>query len=288
MRLLPIPAALLLAAGSAAGDSTIDPAKHHAWSPDSGWLDFRPSAALGVDVGEAFLSGYAWSPNFGWLHLGDGTPVNGHGYSNTGGDYGVNHDGAGALSGNAWGANIGWVRFDWASPGDPNAPRINLSSGDFAGYAWSPNTGWLRLGSGRLATDAISSPDSDGDNIADAWEWENFGNLTTAGIGTDQDRDGRSDASEYGADTDPNDPASFLRIVDQAYNGALTTVIIEFSSSPSRHYRVEYDDDLSGPWTNSSLGTFSPDPGATTTRLVAFPTGSARFFRAVAVRPLAP
>jgi len=279
---------LLLAAGLAVGQSTIDPAKPHAWSPNTGWLDFRPSTALGVNVGDAFLSGYAWSPNFGWLHLGDGAPVNGYDYTNTGTDYGVNHDAGGNLSGNAWGANIGWVRFDWSSPADPNAPRINLGSGDFEGYAWSPNTGWLRLGTGRLSTDSISATDTDNDNIADAWEWENFGNLGTAGIATDTDKDGRSDASEYGADTDPNDPSSFLKITDQTYNGALTMVTLVFSSSPSRRYRIEYNDDLAGAWTDSSLGVFSPDAGATTSRLVSFPTSTARYFRAVAIRPLAP
>ena len=81
-----------------------------------------------------------------------------------------------------------------------------------------------------------------------------------------------------------------LNVVVRAFDEDLRTAQIlgEARTDAKGQYRIEYNDDLAGPWTNSSLGTFSPDPGATTTRLVTFPAGTGRFFRAVAIRPLAP
>ena len=38
---------LLLTAALAGAQSTIDPAKPHAWSPNTGWIDFRWSASHG-------------------------------------------------------------------------------------------------------------------------------------------------------------------------------------------------------------------------------------------------
>src|SRR6187402_3513299 len=108
----------------AGAQSTIDPALKHAWSANTGWINFRWSATDGVVIGERFLSGYAWAANTGWIHAGDGTPVNGHTYANNSAtDYGVNHDGAGNLSGYAWSANTGWVNFGWAAANDPNRPH---------------------------------------------------------------------------------------------------------------------------------------------------------------------
>jgi hypothetical protein len=52
----------------------------------------------------------------------------------------------------------------------------------------------------------IRDRDTDGDHIPDAWEYRYFGNLTTAGIGTDFDGDGLTDLREYEiefSDTDP-------------------------------------------------------------------------------------
>ena len=54
------------------------------------------------------------------------------------------------------------------------------------------NAGWINLGTNQLRTDAMFGVDSDGDAISDAWELEQFGTLITAGIGTDQDGDGRA------------------------------------------------------------------------------------------------
>jgi len=275
-------------------DSTIDSTNKYAYSANGGWLNWKwdTSTPQGAVVTGSLLSGFIYSANFGWINLGDGSPTNGHSYTQTAGEFGVNFSNVGNLSGYAWGANIGWINFGWASTSDTSRPRINLLDGTFSGFAWSSNTGWINLATGLLTTNSIQSPDSDFDDIADHWERLQFGNLTTATNTSDSDKDGVTDLNEYLADTDPKDAASYLKIVSQTYNAGLTQITLEFTTTPSRFYRIEYDDDLgitpSGTWTNSALGTFAPDTGSTTTKMVTFPTGTKKFFRAVVIRPLTP
>lgn len=271
--------------------STINATNKFAYSANTGWLNFRPSAADGVVVGEAYLSGHAYGANFGWMNLGDGSPVNGHTYANTSAtDCGVNHDGTGNLSGYAYGANIGWINFGWAAANDPNRPRFDLSSGQFLGFAYSANTGWINLGTDDLYTDSMTSPDADSDGIADAWEMQKFGNLSLAGIGTDKDGDGQSDAAEYAADTNPNSAGDYLRIVSQTYNAGITQVTLQIATTrPTRTYRIESSTTLLNAGPGAWMMVISPffaDPGTTTTKIVSFAAINARFFRAVADKPL--
>jgi len=278
-----------LLAGSVVAQTTINSGRAFAYGANIGWINFRGDDANGVRVGEFFLSGFAYGANVGWINLGSGAPSNGFSYNNTSTtDCGVNHDGAGNLSGFAYGANIGWINFGWAAPNDPNRPTFNLTTGQFSGFAYGANVGWINLGAGYLATDRIAGADTDGDGIDDAWEMHWFGSLGVAGVGTDFDHDGVSDAAEAVADTDPTNPNDFLRIVSQSYAGGMTQVALQFTSSPARLYRLEHKADLTGTWEDSGLGTFSPDAGAMTTRDFSFPTGPHHFFRAVAVKPLAP
>lgn len=274
--------------------STVSASAKQLYSANAGWIDARPSARFGLKVGEYFLSGWLSAPNFGWISVGDGTPTNGHAYANAPAapdDYGVNLDATGALSGYAFSANIGWINFGWAAPNDPNRPRINLATGAFSGYVYSANVGWLSFNSIELRTTSIERPDTDIDAMTDAWERENFGNLSAAGLGTDDDKDGQSDAAEYLAGTDPRDAADYFRIVSQTVNNGLTTVTLEFTSSEARRYRIEYTSQLAaaGSWTDSPLGAFAPDAGVRTTRSFTIPApAAARFFRAVAILPLTP
>ena len=155
----------------------------------------------------------------------------------------------------------------------------------FSGFAYGANIGWINLGTGYLTLTSITRPDTDGDGIDDTWEMKWFGNLTTAGVGTDFDHDGVSDAAEAIADTDPLDARDYLRIVQQTYANGSTQVTLVFTTSPARLYRIEQSTDLVT-WSDSGLGVFAPDSGATTTRTFSFPSGAVHFFRAVAQRPL--
>ena len=274
--------------------SSIDPAAPYAYSANAGWINLRADGANGVRVGECFLSGKAYAANFGWIDCGSGAPANGHTYANTSAaDFGVNRTDLGLLSGYAYSANTGWINFGWSTDLlDSNTPVVDPVTGDFSGYAYSANLGWINLGAGYLKTASIARPDTDGDGMPDAWEQQRFGNLTKASISTDSDGDGQSDAAEYAADTDPNNPASFLKIVSHTYSNGQTQVALRFTAQPTRLYRIQESVDLKT-WNTittavggASLDPFEADTGTETTKNVSF-TGNARhFFRVVTALPL--
>ena len=283
----------LLALGTTAtSQTTINGTNKYAYGANTGWLNCRPSAPDGVVVGEAFLSRQIYAANFGWITVGDGTPDNGHTYSNTSAtDTGVNHNGTGTLTGYAYGANIGWVNFGWAAANDPNRPHFDLLSGQFTGYAYSANTGWINL-AGNLTTDTLACPDSDRDGMADAWEVQKFGNLPTAGVGTDRDKDGQSDAAEYAADTNPNDAGEYLRITVVVRDVAASQIYIQVATTrPTRRYRIQTSTTLNaGPGTWVAVGGdfLASDGVLYTTRALPFPVpaGPRQFYRVVAEKPL--
>ncbi len=270
-----------------AAQTTISATDRYAYAANAGWIDFRPSAADGVRVTETYLTGKAYAANFGWIDFGDGSPDNGHAYTNTSAtDFGVNLSSAGQLIGSAWSANTGWITFEPAQ----GRPRLSFLTGKLSGLAWSPNMGWIALDtpSSDLATTTLVCPDTDGDGLADAWEMLHFGRLTTATVTSNTDGDRFTDASEFAAGTDPRDPASWLRIVSQEYDSGLKSGKLEFTSETNRLYRIEHAADPAGAWTLSTSGTFAPDNDKTTTAKLSFPAGARRFFRVVAVKPLQP
>ena len=277
----------LICAGSAAAQSTVSSAASFAHAANAGWIELRPSAADGVQLSETYLSGKAYAANFGWIDLGDGSPENGHAYSNTsGGDHGVNLAADGSLSGYAYAANIGWIVFEQVH----GKPKLDLLTGAITGHAYAPNAGWIALDTAvsDLVTLVLLRPDSDGDGIADAWEELHFDNLTTATALSDSDGDGASDLEEYEAGSDPENAGSLFRIVSHSFGSGGSSIALTFTTFPGRLYRLEHDADLSGPWTDSPLGTFSPDTGDLTKRQFVIPGGGARFVRAIAVKPLEP
>jgi hypothetical protein len=281
MRSILLPSLALLALPAALSAQST-----YAYAANAGWVDVAPRADGRLHVARTFFSGYLYSANIGWIFMGNGTPAVNSKYSNNyADDCGVNHDDAGNLSGYAYSANVGWINFGWAGLNDPNRPSYDPDSGEFHGYAYGANIGWVNLGSGDLSSNRV---DTDHDGIDDAWEQQWFGNLTKAGIGTDADGDGQSDAAEAAADTDPLDPKDYLKIISSTYNGGFTTVTLQFTTQPTRQYRIEHSTDL-GTWTNSPLGTFNPDNGTYSIRsFINFAAGPRRFFRVAAVRPLAP
>lgn len=273
---------------AARGQSTISAIDHSAYAANAGWIDFMPSLANGVSVTDTWLAGYAYAANFGWVFFGDGSPDNGHTYSNASAtDCGVNVALDGKLTGYAYGANIGWINFEQVR----GQPYLGLPKGIFGGSAYSANLGWISLSTSfsNLATLSISRPDTDNDGIADGWEMYYFGNLTTANATSDGDGDGSFDLTEYRAGTLPQDPASSLRIVSHVYSNGYTQADITFTSVATRYYRLEYDEDLVAPWTNSAFGTFLAAGATTTKSLDGLSAVPRRFFRAVAIGlPTAP
>jgi hypothetical protein len=278
------------------GASTINTTNAYAWGANIGWTNWRPSAADGVVIGEFICSGYVYGANVGWINIGNGIPTNHIQYSNTSStDFGVNYGtdstqpGYGILRGYAYGANIGWINFE--ATGNP---RVRFSDGALEGYAYSANCGWINLGDPtehNLKTDSIAMGlDSDGNGVADAWEYLYFGHLLGAAANQDTDGDGMTDLQEYLEGTNPLLAGDRLRIVSISTNSGGTSSPLTWTSTVGRLYAIDTATvlSLSPPtaWTDSGLGTIYPDAGTQTTRAVTEPTSTKRFFRIRAIRPL--
>jgi hypothetical protein len=294
----------LLSTGLLAVDSTINTntTQQSSYGANIGWMNWRANTTNGAVVGEFVLSGNIWGANVGWINLGTGNPTNGIQYTNLStNDFGVNNGGAnnlssGELSGYAYGANIGWLVFTNRSAAGPllssEVPKIDLASGRFTGFAYGANVGWISLSNAQafVKTDTcIAGADTDGDGIADAWELQYAGNLTTlSGAGHDQDGDGVSDVDEYLADTNPMQQNDNLRITAVSANSGGTTSTVTWTSRPTRLYQVQSRESLvTGAWsTNTPPGLVAPDAGTLTTRDAPGNVTTQRFFRVQAIRPL--
>ncbi len=99
--------------------------------------------------------------------------------------------------------------------------------------------------------------DTDGDGLSDQEELTGEDNALTepnpAGHTTDPnaadtDGDGAADGAEALAGTDPNDPASTFRVTNASGTG--TGFRIEWTATPGRDYRVQFRDQMTGPWSN--------------------------------------
>jgi hypothetical protein len=276
--------------------STINTTNAYAWGANIGWTNWRPSATDGVVIGEFVCSGYVWGANVGWIHMGDGTPTNNIQYSNTSGtDYGINYSvdspqpGYGILRGLAYGANIGWINFE--ATGNP---RVRFTDGALEGYAYSANCGWINLGDmsqHNLKTDHIAmGTDSDGDGMADAFEYLSFGGLGHTGT-ADSDGDGMSDLQEYQEGTVPTQANAGLRITNILKNPppmSSTSTDLTWSSTTGRLYSIETTLDLTIAFApDGTYGTpFAPDAGISTTKMLVESSSTKRYFRVKSVRPL--
>jgi hypothetical protein len=278
---------------SARATSTINATNNSAWGANIGWTNWLPSAADGVVIGEFVCSGYVYGANIGWINMGSGTPTNHIQYLQGAGDTGVNYmidpmqPGVATLRGYAYGANIGWINFE--SNGNP---RLSLFTGTFSGYAYSANCGWINLNDvlGKVQTDHVAmGVDTDMDGIADAFEYQYFGNLTTANGTSDNDHDGMTDLQEYLDGTNPMVPNTALRVTALSANPGGTSSVLTFTSTAARLYQIETTTDLLSMWMlDTNFGTFAPDamPGTSTSKMLTETTSSKRFFRVRAIRPL--
>jgi hypothetical protein len=286
-------AGCLLTFPAATATTTIDVVQKHGWSGNLGWTNWRDPAATGAAVGEYVCTGHVWSANCGWIHLGDGTPANGIRYSNAGSDFGVNveppHSAGGQsmakLRGYAYGANIGWIRFE-----DIGNPMVSLLTGRLSGHAWSANCGWLSLGDAAwfvATTTLLPGADSDGDGIADAYEYEYTqpDSLTMLSAVGDFDGDGTPDVEEYEAGTDPVSSQSKLRTTVFRIVGGNSTLTWE--SVAGRTYRITSSTTMLPESWSVLLDGIVAD-GSTTSRAVAAAASAERFFRVEVYRPLVP
>jgi len=267
-------------------DTTIDPANKYAYGANIGWVNAEADTTNGAVIGLAFCEGYMYGANVGWIHLGDGAPVNGVAYANDSAtDYGINHDGLGSLTGYAYGANIGWINFEQTY----GKPQIDLLTGNLSGYIYGANVGWISLSNAfaYVRTQTLGTgPDSDNDNIPDAWEYGHTNTLLVLN-GGDSDGDGVMDLDEYDADTDPFDDGDYLRITDFVPDG--TTNYVTWPVKTTRLYTLRHTLALTNTvaWTMTS-SSFIPPSGPEVTETVPGITDTNRFYRVLAAPPLSP
>jgi hypothetical protein len=275
--------------------STINATNAYAWGANIGWTNWLPSPANGVVIGEFICSGYIYGANVGWINIGNGNPVNHIQYQNNSAtDFGINYQldptqpGFAILRGYAYGANIGWINFE-----NLGNPRVSLFTGTLTGYAYSANCGWINLNDalGKVQTDHIAmGVDSDGNGIADAWEYQYFGGLLgAAGANADPDHDGLTNLQEYLDGTSPIISTDRLRITAFATNSAGTSSPITWTSTTARLYVIETKPDLlQATWDlDPTFGVaFAPDAGTTTMRTPTAATATKRFYRVRSIRPV--
>jgi hypothetical protein len=298
MRNLAFLFALLVLSPSAPAASTIDLTNQYAWGANIGWTNWRPdfdgTNTEGVIVGEFICSGNVYASNVGWINLGGGAPVNHIQYQNNSAtDFGVNYSvdstqpGVGILRGFAYGANIGWVNFE--ATGNP---RVSLFTGTFSGYAYSANCGWINLNdlNGKVQTDHIAmGVDTNGNGIADAWEYLYFGGLLAPGQqNTSPNGNGMTLLQDYQDGINPTLPNTGLVITAYTTNAGGTSSSVTFTSTTSRLYTIEVNTDLTMPlsWADSGLGVFAPDASTKTTRIVLQASATKRFYRVKTMRPV--
>jgi len=271
------------------------PAYRFTYAANFGWLNWRtnPLAADAPVIETTMAHGQVYAANVSWIDLGDGKPSLSTGYTQTGGDIGVNHDGAGALSGYAYGANIGWISFD---PTIASPPRVDLVTGALSGYAYSANCGWIDLGTlktllhpGADADSVAGGSSGAGDGIPDAWELELAAsagldsNLALLGStpNSDFDHDGVSDADEYIADTNPFSATERLKVTRFTYNPATGDVDLDWTGTDRRVSSVYCSSNLRD-W--QPVG--SPLTGGTAGFTLGAPAAPHLFFRVQAGLPL--
>jgi hypothetical protein len=278
--------------------TTIDANHHYSYGANVGWMEWlADSAADGVAVGEFVCSGWIYAANVGWINMGNGIPVNHIQYqNNSGADFGVNfgidptQPGYGILRGFAYGANIGWINFEVTGN-----PRVSLFTGRLSGYAYSANCGWINLddmaamNANYVQIDHIlMGVDSNGNGIADAWEYLYFGGLLTAGQQNSYGPNGMTYLQDYIDGVSPLALNNGLHITAYSTNSGGVSSNVTFTSTTARLYTIEVNGDLTQPvnWTDSGLGLFAPDQGATTTRIVTQASATKRFFQVKTMRPL--
>ncbi|MFN2622345.1 MAG: hypothetical protein ABR611_05815 [Chthoniobacterales bacterium] len=210
--------------------STINATNAFSWSGNTGFWNWRPSTADGVNVGAFICQGYIYGANVGWINMGTGNPANHIQYQNNSAtDFGVNftidpsNPSHAFLRGFAYGANIGWINFE--DTGNPYVILSNCATANPAtcglsqlrGYVWSANVGWINLDDLNVfvSTDVIDpGVDTDGNGLPDAWEYIFFGNI---GVdpNADPDGDGETNIGEYRVATNPTNVNSVLHSARQ-------------------------------------------------------------------------
>jgi hypothetical protein len=162
----------------------------------------------------------------------------------------------------------------WVKPADGDGYSMVLRSEALQAFQIDTPAAWVASaqpegspGQPDLASDVGPGVDSDGDGLADLWEWNFFGSLQPRSD-QDPDGDGASNRAEFLAGTGPGDASDYpsLKAWPSPFDG---NPILRFSRHGARSYRLQFHEALtqdSAPnWrelmefpaeTNPSIGEF--------------------------------
>jgi hypothetical protein len=135
-----------------------------------------------------------------------------------------------------------------------------------------------------VASVTVTTLDTDGDGMPDAWEQAHSLSWTVNDAALDLDGDGATNLAEFIAGTRPDDASSVLRIDILTPVIGRQEVVLGFNALSNRTYAVLQAASLPGPWT-----VVAAFPGVATNRFMqvtnAIPTSGARHFRLVTPAP---
>jgi hypothetical protein len=136
------------------------------------------------------------------------------------------------------------VAWPWPTNGGGGGLALQRLSG--ADYGDDP-ANWRAAAPTPGAENQESLADRDADRMEDAWESAHgLDPGSAADALLDLDGDGHSNLAEYLSGTDPNDPASRLRI--ESIMGLAEEALLRFQAVAGRSYTVQYADTLEGGW----------------------------------------
>lgn len=124
--------------------------------------------------------------------------------------------------------------------------------------------------------------DRDSDQLPDWWEHLWFGAVTVTTAAADSDGDGMDNLAEFITDSDPTDPASYLRVTSITCPSTGGPLTLYFSSSTQRLYNVFFNDGgLCGTqeWTAAESNAFWGDEVLTEWQDGSTFTAMHRFYR---------
>ena len=153
--------------------------------------------------------------------------------------------------------------------------KTDVLGGEYANLYWAkwPNASdWPRQFLG--ASIRFRLPDTDGDNIPDAWEQHHWPGVPVALVfpDADLDGDGQSNLDEYLADTDPTNSASYFHITE-VHSSVSNETVLAWQSSEYKYYGIEMSTNLSTntSWTAISSNIRATPPLNTVTNIIEQP-----------------
>lgn len=172
-----------------------------------------------------------------------------------------------------WPANGAWfvnLNSDWprygADFGNVGSSVVNVSGGS-AAVTVGPYSTLV------LSRQALPNLDSDGDGLLNGWEQQFFGDPLAASPTADSDNDGVNNLNEQGADTNPTQSSSVLKLLSANVAGGQVT--LQWQGGVNAKQFVQTATSPTGSWTD--IHTNLPPTALTNSALLPAPASAAYF-----------